>query len=167
MIGGLIMSKIKVADFYYGAVLSMLFNNHINPVIVESDENRQVYDLTTNSGDCRLYIKYRADKHNNKTEDYNSWQFVFNKSEIDELKDYIEKGLNLSMALVCGMSGLTDSEIAVLDKGQIEEILRLNKASISISRKKNERAYRIALGGGRNVAMRIKANRFEDIFTNC
>lgn len=161
------MSKIKVADFYYGAVLSMLFNKHINPALVESDENRQIYDLTTNNGNCRLYIKYRADKQNNKTEDYYSWQFVFTKSETDELKVYIEKGFNLSMALVCGVEGLTDSEIAVLDMGQIEEILNLNKKSISISRKKNERAYRISLGGGRVAAMQIKTNRFEDIFENC
>ena len=39
------MSKIKVADFYYGAVLSMLFNSKVNPALVESDENRQIYDL--------------------------------------------------------------------------------------------------------------------------
>ena len=161
------MSKIKVADFYYGAVLSMLFNNHINPALVESDENRRIYDLTTNSGDCRLYIKYRADKQNNKTEDYNSWQFVFTKSEINELKDYIERGFNLSMELVCGVEGFTDSEIATLDKGQIEKILSRNKESISISRKKSERAYRISLGGGRTAAMKVKANRFEDIFINC
>lgn len=54
------MSKIKVADFYYGAVLSMLFNSKVNPALVESDENRQLYDLTTNDGSWRLYIKYRA-----------------------------------------------------------------------------------------------------------
>lgn len=161
------MSKIKVADFYYGAVLSMLFNKHLNPALVESDDDRQIYDLTTNSGDCRLYIKYRADKLNNRTEDYNSWQFVFTGSEIDELIDYIENNHNLSMALVCGVAGLSDSEIAVLDKTQIEEILSLNKRSITISRRKKERAYRISLGGGRDSAMQVKANRFEDIFINC
>ena len=53
------MSKIKVSDFYYGAVLSMLFNRHISPALVESDDDRQVYDLTTNKDNYRLYIKYR------------------------------------------------------------------------------------------------------------
>ena len=38
------MSKIKVADFYYGAVLSMLFNNHINPALVEGDDDRQGFN---------------------------------------------------------------------------------------------------------------------------
>lgn len=158
------MSKIKVADFYYGAVLSMLFNKHINPALVESNDDRQVYDLTTNNGDCRLYIKYRTDKQNTKTSNYNSWQFIFTKSEVDELKEYISKRYNLSIALVCGLDGLRDSEIAVLDKGQIEEILSLNKLSITISRKKNERAYRIAIGGGRDLSIQVKTNRFDDIF---
>ena len=36
------MSKIKVSDFYYGAVLSMLLSNGVKPVLLESDENRQV-----------------------------------------------------------------------------------------------------------------------------
>ena len=88
------MSKIKVADFYYGAVLSMLFNRHVNPALVESDDNRQIYDLTTNNGSCRLYIKYRADRIKTKTEDYNSWQFGFSQSEIDELKNYMNSNIN-------------------------------------------------------------------------
>lgn len=158
------MTKIKMADFYYGAVLSMLFNKHINPAIIESDNNRQVYDFTTNSGDCRLYIKYRTDKQSTKTADYKSWQFVFTKSEIAEFYQYIEEGYNLTLALVCGVKRLDESEIAVLNKLEIEQILQLNKSSISISRRKNERAYRISLGGGRDVAMQIKANCFDDIF---
>ena len=160
------MSKIKVADFYYGAVLSMLFNRHVNPALVESDDNRQIYDLTTNNGSCRLYIKYRADRIRTKTEDYNSWQFGFSQSEIDELKNYMNRNINLSMALVCGVEGLSESEIAVLDKKEINELLKLDKKSITISRKKNERAYRISLGGGRSGAIQVKANRFEDIFLN-
>ncbi|MGI6534583.1 MAG: hypothetical protein ACOX23_08325 [Peptococcia bacterium] len=40
----------------------------------------------------------------------------------------------------------------------------LNKTSITISRKKNEKAYRISVGGGRENAMQVKASRFEDIF---
>ena len=67
------MSKIKVSAFYCGAVLSMLFNSHISPALVESDDDRQVYDLTTNKGNYRLYIKYRKDKQKNKNTIYNSW----------------------------------------------------------------------------------------------
>lgn len=158
------MSKIKVADFYYGAVLSMLFNNHINPALVEGDDDRQVYDLTTDTGECRLFIKYRADKQETKTLDYNSWLFTFTDSDKSEIQSYIKSGYNLLLALVCGVEGLSNSEIAVVDKDQIKQLNGLGKSSITISRKKNERAYRISVGGGRENAMQIKTNRFEELF---
>lgn len=120
-------------------------------------------DITTDNVACRLYIKYRADKQNTKTKNYSSWNFSFTDSEINELKNYIQE-YNLSMALVCGVKVLSESEIAVLDKKQIEELLNLNKSSVSISRKKNERAYRIPVGGGRDNAIKVKANRFVDLF---
>lgn len=45
------MARLKTADFYYGAVLSMLFNSHINPALIEGGEDRQVYDFTTKKAD--------------------------------------------------------------------------------------------------------------------
>ncbi|MFY9176427.1 MAG: hypothetical protein WBI74_00070 [Caldicoprobacterales bacterium] len=158
------MSKIKVADFYYGAVLSMLLSNGVKPVLIESDTNRQVYDITTNNEDCRLFMKYRADKQNIKTQDYNSWFFSFTDRDKEEIKRYIEEGYNLVIALICGVADLAESEVAVLDKDQIQELIRLDKDSITISRKKNEKAYRIPLDGGRENAMQVKVNRFEELF---
>lgn len=52
--------KFKEADFYYGAVLSLLFNNGIDPALVESSNSRQIYDFTTDNVDFRLFIKYRT-----------------------------------------------------------------------------------------------------------
>lgn len=158
------MAKIKVSDFYYGAVLSMLFNNHINPVLVEGDEGRQVYDLTTDNGDFRLFIKYRADKQNIKTEDYNSWAFVLSENDKNEILDYINSGYTLLIILICGMEGLAESEIAILNKDEVKELMELQKTSITISRRKNERAFRISVGGGRDNAMQIKANSFDELF---
>ena len=142
----------------------LCLNSHINPVLVESDDNRQVYDLTTNTGECRLFIKYRADKQDTKTLDYNSWLFTLTDSDKTEMKGYIDNGYNLVLALVCGMAELSGSEIAVVDKHQIEELISLGKNSITISRKNTERAYRISIGGGRENAMQIKSNRFEELF---
>ena len=158
------MSKIKVADFYYGAVLSMLFNNKINPALVESNDSRQIYDFTTNRGEFRIFIKYRADRQATKTIDYNSW--VFNLTETDkiEIKNYIASGYNLLLTLVCGIEGLSDSEVAVVDKEQVEELMHLGKDSITISRKKNEKSYRISIGGGRENAILVRSNRFEELF---
>ena len=54
------MSKIQVVDFYYGAALSVLFNNSnskITAALIESDDNRQLYGLMTDKNECRLFIK--------------------------------------------------------------------------------------------------------------
>lgn len=158
------MSKIKVADFYYGAVLSILFNNKIIPALVEGDTDRQVYDFTTNNAEFRLFIKYRADKQSTKTDNYNSWLFSLTESDKSEILGYIKDGYNLVMALVCGVAGLSESEIAVLNKDEINKIINMQKTSITISRKKNERAFRISIGGGRDNSMQIKANRLDDLF---
>lgn len=158
------MSKINMADFYYGAVLSMLFNKHIKPALVEGDDDRQIYDLTTNTGNFKLYIKYSANKKETKREDYSSWIFSITEKDKKELNGYIQRGDKFFMALVCGVAGLIESEIALLDKDNVKEILELNKNSISISRQKRSRSYRIPTGGGRENDLIVKANRFEDIF---
>lgn len=158
------MSKLKVADFYYGAVLSVLFNNNIKPALIECDLDRQVYDFTTNTGEFRLFIKYRAKRQNTKKDDYKSWLFVLTENDRNEILGFINSGYNLIVTLVCGEEDLNDSEIAILDKDEIRTIINeLDKESITISRRKNERAYRISIGGGRENAMQIRANRFDEL----
>lgn len=156
------MSKLKTADFYYGAVLSTLFNNHINPALIESGDDRQVYDFTTNKGDFRMFVKYRAENKKTRRVDYMSWDFNL-VNDIDEIRRYISEGKNLVLFLVCGMSELKDSELAILDKNDLAELFDLGKNTITISRKKNEKAYRIAIGGGRSNSKQIKASRIEEL----
>lgn len=158
------MAKLKVSDFYYGAVLSMLFNNHINPALIEGGKDRQVYDIDTDNGGFRLFIKYRADKQDVKTDDYNSWSFVLTEKDKSEICEYIDSGFNVVIALLCGAEKLAESEIVILNKDEIREIIDLQKTSITVSRKKHERAFRISVGGGRDNAMQIKTNRFDELF---
>lgn len=156
------VSKINVRDFYYGAVLSILFRNNINPVVVEGDDDHQGYDLTTDTNECRIFIKHRADKQETRTVDYSSWVFSLTDSNRKLIQNYIDSEYNLVLVLVCGVAGLSGSEIALLDIDQIKKII--GKSSITISRKKNERAYRISTGGGRENAIKIQANRFDKLF---
>jgi len=161
------MSKITIADFYYGAALSALFNDStkkISAALIESDDNRQLYHLTTDSNECRLFIKYRSARIETKTEDYNSWLFNLTERDKNEINSIINEGYNLVLALVCGVAGLSESELALLDKEQIKKIIDFGKDSITISRKKHEKAYRIAVGGSRGNAMKVAFNRFEELF---
>ena len=161
------MSKIKVADFYYGAALSVLFNNSnskITAALIESDDNRQLYGLMTDKNECQLFIKYRSAKIDTKTKDYYSWLFSLTERDKSEIQALIDKGYNLVLVLVCRVAGLSDSELALIDKEQVKELISMGKDSITISRKKHERAYRISIGGGRENAMQVAANRFEELF---
>lgn len=152
------MAKLKEADFYYGAVLSTLLNNNITPAIIESGEDRQIYDFTTDSKDFRLIVKYRKSQIPTKKADYYSWQFNLSDDMVD-LKKNINSPIKLSLGLVCGKEQLNESEYAVLHKDEIKKIFDEGKESITISRKKGERAFRISMGGGRVNSMQIKSNR--------
>lgn len=115
------MSIVRTADFYYGVALSALFNNSnkkISAALIMSDESRQLYNLTTNDSECRLFIKYRSGKTNTKTEDYYSWSFTLTDRDKSEIQTLLDKGNNLILALVCGVEGLTDSELALLDRNE-------------------------------------------------
>ncbi|MCI2046885.1 MAG: hypothetical protein LKJ90_04125 [Faecalibacterium sp.] len=153
------MSKLKEADFYYGAILSHLFTNGICPMMIEGGSDRQVYEFTTNQEDFKLFAKYRSMPIVTLQDGYSSWQFSFSPSDISELKTYIGDAKHLSVGLVCGNEPLNKSEIAILHKEEISEILALGKESLTISRKEGERAFRISIGGGREQAMQIKCNR--------
>ena len=118
----------------------------------------------TDNNECRLFIKYRSAKIDTKTKDYYSWLFSLSESDKSEIQSLIDEGHNLILALVCGVAGLSDSELALIDKEQVKELMDLGKDSITISRKKHERAYRISIGGGRENAMQVAFNRFEELF---
>lgn len=158
------MSKIKTADFYYGAVLSMLFNNKVVPALVEGGDDRQVYGFTTDRTENILFVKYRSKKGDTKKKNYSSWQFNMTANDLKEIKGYIDGGSNILLTLVCGSKKLSNSEIAVLDKEEILELMRLGKKSINISRIKGEHSFRVSIGGSREDAMKIKCNRFEELF---
>lgn len=165
--GGIVMSKITTTDFYYGAALSILFNNNnkkITAALIESDKGRQLYCLITDNAECRLFVKYRSDKINTKTEDYYSWLFKLSEKEEHEIRALIDEGYDLVLALVCGVGGFSDSELALIDKEQIKRLLELGKGSITISRIKREHFYHISIGGGRENAMQVRANRFDELF---
>lgn len=158
------MPKFKEADFYYGSVLSMLISKNINPVLIENDNDRQVYDFTTNKDEFRGFFKYRTLRKRNKTDNYYSWDFNFT-NDYDEIMGYINEGKNVLLFLVCGAVKLKESELAILDKDEILKIFSNNKKTITISRKKREKAFRIPLGSGRTNALTIKYDRFDELFT--
>ena len=151
------MTGVREADFYYGAVLSALFNKGYAPSLIENESDRQVYDVTTNDGNYRIFMKYRSRAREGEN-NYKSWQFLFDDDWRSIERD-IQEGLNLHIILLCGCQELNKSEIAVLTGDEMLKIFDMKKYSITIGRKKHEHNFRISVGGGRDNAMRISTNR--------
>ncbi|GEB77837.1 hypothetical protein SIN01_21820 [Sporolactobacillus inulinus] len=68
------------------------------------------------------------------------------------------------LALVCGSKDLVNSELALLNKEQILQIINAGKMSFTVSRKKKEKCYRIRIEGSRESALKVKYNSFEELF---
>lgn len=66
------MSIIKVADFYYGSVLTIIFSNKITTDVVESRLDKHIYDSASKNMDYRVFIKYWTDKKEVKITDDNN-----------------------------------------------------------------------------------------------
>lgn len=153
------MAKLMEFDFYYGAVWSTLLNNGVCPVLIEGGCDRQIYRITTDEKETLLFVKYRSSPNDTKKEDYFSWSFVFSDNDLRELNDLLKSEREFSLGLVCGANKLNQSQYVVLDRKDIRELFSQGKTSLTVSRKKNERYFRVSIGGGRDNSLKIKANR--------
>lgn len=153
------MGRMSQSDFFFGAALSVLFNNKMVPALVENGSERRIYDVTTNDGDYRLYMKYRT-KPSTDNDDLTSWQFSFTEEEIEDFRNNCQETARL--ILICGKEELKNSQIAVLYYSEIKQtICDSGKSSITIGRRKHARNFYISMGGGRVNDLLITANRID------
>ena len=106
------------SDFYYGAFLSVLINNGINPAIVELGDKRNIYDISTDRGDYRTYTKYVV---NSKPKD-KLWNVIITKSEANEMNKL------LLFVIICAHKQVktNNTEIAVLYPKELKECIDLD-----------------------------------------
>jgi hypothetical protein len=77
------MTTICKADYYYGALLSVLVNGGLAPALFEKEnDNRQIYEVTTNKASYIIYTKYNTTPSGSK--DF-TWSFSFSDNEIEEI----------------------------------------------------------------------------------
>jgi hypothetical protein len=132
------MSNIKKSDFYYGSVLATLFSHNVVPALVENGESRRIYKFTTNNGD-----------------------FII-KDDISTLTEFINSKTNVLLALVCATEDLKNSELACLDSMDIKNILFSKKESITISRKRNKKFFKISVDRKVEDGWDVKANKLDE-----
>ncbi len=157
------MSKIRSADFYYGAVLSKLLARGADPIMIEGGQDRRIYEIRKKDVSFTLFVKFRTRKERSTEEGLNSWKFSI-KEDMPLLREQMKKNKNLVLALLCASENLGESELALLDCNEVNRLLFLDKESISISRRSGEKYYRIANGPDREDSFEIKTNRINDFF---
>ena len=136
------MCKLRTYDFYYGSVISMLNNSGITPTLIETQEdNRRIYEISTNAANYKLLMKYRYKTSGSKN-DYSSWNFNI-ATDKNILEKYLANNENFYVALICIEENLSDSKLAVLDSNQIHQLFELEKENFSISIRKKEQYFRI------------------------
>lgn len=122
--GGRVLSySICKADFYYGAFLSVLINNGINPAIVENGPKRNIYAITTDKGDYKIYTKYVVNKNQKDT----LWNIIFSTGEIQEINELIDKD-NIIFVFICAFKKVknNNTEIALLSVDDVRKCIDLS-----------------------------------------
>ncbi len=116
--------SVRKADFYYGAFLSVIMNNGIRPVIVEVGDKRNIYDITTDKYDYRIYTKYSVNSNLND----NLWNVIFVESEIEEMKELIDSHDKLLFVIICTYKNIksNNTEIVILNAKDLKNCIDLN-----------------------------------------
>lgn len=120
------MGVINKEDFYYGAFLSVLLSHGVKPVLFDKTDTNRIYKFLTDKGDYQIYMKYRGNATSKKTNKTDLWQFVFSKDEVERIRKLIRSDEKVYFGFICGRKELKNSEIAILDKKELENSLGLN-----------------------------------------
>lgn len=156
------MSKLKKEHFCYGAILTaiMEYNPDSSFVLLQPHNNsRKIYHIQTNtSQECVIFFKYAFEKGQSKQ----SWLFSFSDNDKEFLKTYYDKKIPVFIYLLCGVSELFNSEVAVLRYDEYKEIS--HKKSITLNKKKNSHNFFLYRTKSIKDIIPLPTNRIEKTF---
>lgn len=52
--------EVRKADLYFGSLLSLMINNGLTPAILEQGDKRNIYRVSTDKDDYKIFSKYRV-----------------------------------------------------------------------------------------------------------
>lgn len=120
------MGAFKKADYYYGALLSLLMNNGMKPALFEKEnyDDRKRYTVTTNNGEYEFYCKYMS---NPTGKDDLTWSFNFTDKECKEISSLLKLEKKIIFALICTQKDLTSTkqEVALVYKDEFVKCVEL------------------------------------------
>nr|WP_216367375.1 hypothetical protein [Anoxybacillus sp. EFIL] len=177
ILGGIRVTTICKADYYYGALLSVLVNGGLAPALFEKEnESRQIYTVTTNKDSYIIYAKYHTTPSG--SEDF-TWSFTFSDNEIQEIinvhQNHSDK--TLIFAFICGQKQVSDNNqiIAIVRWDEFVACVDVNKQQsrgtprLSVKVIKGSPRFRIYgskradLLDGKDNTIRIERNRLREL----
>lgn len=127
------MTTICKADYYYGALLSALVNGGLAPALFEKEnDNRQIYEVTTNKASYIIYTKYNTTPSGSK--DF-TWSFSFSDNEIEEITKIHQennKEKEFIFAFICSQKQLSayNQVIAIVYWDEFLECVDIKKEQV-------------------------------------
>lgn len=161
--GGRFMPKLHRYDFFYGAILNTILSRNPDacPTLIELNEEKSVYKITTNSSekDMIIFCKYASNK-DNKSDKYKSWLFAFSDSEKECINKYHDNNFPVLIFFLCMEPTLYSSEIVICTYKEFSDVSY--KKAVTIGKEKNKKYYLLyADTKERKDAIHIKSNRVE------
>ncbi|WP_172607475.1 hypothetical protein [Clostridium fallax] len=125
------------------------------------ETNKDSWCVYIINDDVALYIRYRSPR---KANNHLSWNFSFDKKQLTEIREYLDKSLDLKITLICinGEYKEYKSEICLLNKEQFLSIIDIH--SITNQRinvyLENRKSFRVCGTKSKN-SEKIIVNRCE------
>ncbi|WP_252246920.1 hypothetical protein [Clostridium sp. ZBS4] len=117
--------SIKDFHFYHGAVLTKILRLDI-PTSLKLVETSEISWCTYTINDSvALYMKHSKGR---ETKKHIRYVFNFDKKHLKEIKDYIDNGISIKLALICinNESKEANSEICLIDQEQLDLLIDLD-----------------------------------------
>ena len=160
------MSKLKLSNFYYGAVLNAILekNPEFSPTLVlYDDDNRQAYKILTEYNENYiLFLKY-ATSRNCKKNRYTSWTFNFSQNDKKQLQEYSIDS-SVFICLLCLKEELQNSQLAILTYNEYLKINNKNSITINLEKRKKNFGLFLGYSKARKDTYPIPRNRIEKSF---
>ena len=156
------MAETKKSHHYFGAALSHLINNGFKIAIIESLTNINIYSISTDTSESKLFMKYRAINRQSKKNNSRSWDFSFSAPEIYRIWGEtieIEDNTERYLLLVCSQKDLKNTEFVLLDKKFMHDIFfQKEKISITIRIEKHKMHTNVHLGKSKETCLQLPRN---------
>ena len=143
------MRKINKADYFYGAFLSYLISNGIEPTLFETGDKIRILEFLIRNTTYKAYLKYSTTKRTTieQEKETQRWDIVFSSNELKIMQNFGEDNKKAVIIFICTDEELSNTDIAILPYPEACKCMGLgvdrknNQRRISIQHSKHSRWF--------------------------